>query len=118
MSRFLFLSKGLFRIVPLTLFELIRCKRMREEFTAALTLYGEEPKQARELAGAVSLCFFSLKPVLARRFSSPEQVYRTLTLTQLQKIAARYPDTCPEESVTETGFNQSFAKEEHTSGHA
>ena len=110
MKKFLLLSKGLFFVSPLSLYELIQCRRMREEFSFVLTAQGEEPRRARELAGAISLCFFSLKPIFARQFRSPEQVYRTLTLTQLEKIAGELSRS-REDMTVEFGCNEAFAKE-------
>lgn len=118
MSRFLLLSRGFFRVAPLTLYELLQCRRIREDFSQALMLQGETTEHARELAGAACLCYFSLKPVFARKFHSPEQLLHALTLKQLQSIAAKYPEKIPEQADVETGVNISFTEEGISHGSA
>ena len=115
MSRFLLLSRGLFYMTPPSLYQLVQCRKMRDDFSSVLARQGECPKQAKELAGAISLCFFCLKPVLARRFSSPEQIYRTLTLTKLRKVAQMI-SMVPHDTTTEFGWNRSFHKEVKKNG--
>ncbi len=117
MKKFFILSRGLFRISPPSLYELIQCRRMRDDLVPVFAAQGEEPKRAKALAGAACLCFFSLKPLLARRFDSPDQICRALTLRQLETIAGLLPGGW-EEGNTETGFNRNFAEEVRRHGHA
>ena len=117
MNKFLILPRGLFRITAPSLYELILCRRMREELAPVFTAQGEPPGRAKELAGAACFCFFSLKPLIARRFRSPEQICHSLTLVQLEKISKLFPSGY-EEDRTETGFNPSFAEEVSQHGHS